>query len=59
MALSDVKCYNPAFDVTDASLIAGIVTEYGIARPPYKEAFETIFARKAAGEPIIGEESAQ
>ena len=26
-----VKAYNPCFDVTDNELIAGIVTEYGIA----------------------------
>lgn len=26
-------CYNPAFDVTPASLIAGIVTEAGVIRP--------------------------
>ncbi|MBF0570514.1 MAG: S-methyl-5-thioribose-1-phosphate isomerase [Candidatus Omnitrophica bacterium] len=30
-----VKVYNPAFDVTPAKLITGIVTEYGIIRPPY------------------------
>ena len=30
-----VKVYNPAFDVTPASLISGIVTEYGIIREPY------------------------
>jgi methylthioribose-1-phosphate isomerase len=30
-----VKVYNPAFDVTPAELIHGIVTEYGIIRPPY------------------------
>ncbi|MDO8675810.1 MAG: S-methyl-5-thioribose-1-phosphate isomerase [Candidatus Omnitrophota bacterium] len=30
-----VKVYNPAFDVTPAALITGIVTEYGIIRPPY------------------------
>ena len=34
-ALEEVKCYNPAFDVTDHELIAGIVTEKGICRPPY------------------------
>lgn len=28
--------YNPAFDVTPARLIAGIITEYGVARPPYE-----------------------
>lgn len=27
--------YNPAFDVTPAELIAGIVTEQGVHRPPY------------------------
>jgi len=30
-----VKVYNPAFDVTPAKLITGIVTEYGIIRQPY------------------------
>lgn len=37
MALAEVPCYNPAFDVTDHSLIAGIITEHGILRPPYTE----------------------
>jgi methylthioribose-1-phosphate isomerase len=32
------RVYNPAFDVTPAALISGIVTEYGIARAPYSEA---------------------
>lgn len=32
-----VKVFNPAFDVTPASLIAGIVTEYGIIRSPYQQ----------------------
>lgn len=35
MAPLGVKCYNPAFDVVDNSLISGIVTEHGIVRPPY------------------------
>lgn len=30
-----VKCYNPAFDVTDNKLITAIVTEKGIFHPPY------------------------
>jgi len=37
MAPAGVKCYNPAFDVTDHELIAGIITEQGIIRPPFKE----------------------
>jgi methylthioribose-1-phosphate isomerase len=30
--------FNPAFDVTPGELIRGIITEYGVLRPPY--AFE-------------------
>ncbi len=32
-----VKVYSPAFDVTPASLVSGIITEKGIARAPYTE----------------------
>lgn len=32
-----VKTYNPAFDVTPAELITGIICEHGIARPDYRE----------------------
>lgn len=39
MAPAGVKVYNPAFDVTDAALIAGIITEHGIARAPFEEDF--------------------
>jgi methylthioribose-1-phosphate isomerase len=31
------KICNPAFDVTPAALITGIITEKGIIRPPYEE----------------------
>ncbi len=37
MAPAGVKCYNPAFDVTDHSLISGIITERGILYPPFDE----------------------
>lgn len=47
MAPEGVKVFNPAFDVTDHALITGIVTEYGVARAPFKEAFEEIFRKKA------------
>ena len=46
MAPEGVKVFNPAFDVTDNDLIAGIVTEYGIARAPYNESFKEIFEKK-------------
>lgn len=47
MAPEGVKVFNPAFDVTDNDLIAGIVTEYGIARAPYTESLQEIFKKKA------------
>lgn len=46
MAPAGVKVFNPAFDVTDHDLIAGIVTEYGIAREPYTESLKEIFVKK-------------
>ncbi|MDO5717576.1 MAG: S-methyl-5-thioribose-1-phosphate isomerase [Tissierellia bacterium] len=42
MAPEGIKVYNPAFDLTDADLITGIITEYGIIYPPYKEALMKI-----------------
>ena len=43
MALPEVKCYNPSFDVTGHDLIAGIVTEKGICRAPYTESLAALF----------------
>ena len=43
MAPPEVKCYNPAFDVTDHTLISGIITEQGICRPPYTESLKKLF----------------
>ncbi len=42
MAPRDIKVYNPAFDVTDHELITAIVTEYGIARPPYDKSLKKL-----------------
>jgi methylthioribose-1-phosphate isomerase len=36
VAPASVKCYNPAFDVTDSKLISAIVTEKGICKAPYE-----------------------
>ncbi len=46
MAPEGVKVFNPAFDVTDHELIAGIITEFGIAKAPYEESFKEIFVKK-------------
>jgi methylthioribose-1-phosphate isomerase len=34
-APSGIKVYNPAFDITEHSLITAIITDKGIIRPPY------------------------
>jgi len=36
------EAYNPAFDVTPAELIDGIVTEHGVLRPPLAAAIERL-----------------
>ena len=45
MALPEVKCYNPAFDVTDHALITAIVTEKGICYPPFTESLAALFEK--------------
>ena len=37
--------YNPAFDVTPADLISAIVTEHGVARPPFATSLTEMAAR--------------
>ncbi len=41
--------YNPAFDVTPAELITAIVTEVGIARPPFEASLPALVARAQGG----------
>ena len=43
IAPKGIKTRNPAFDVTPAELIKGIVTEKGILRPPYKKSIAKLF----------------
>lgn len=42
MAPEGVKVFNPAFDVTDHELITGIITEKGLCRAPYEQAFRDL-----------------
>lgn len=45
-APADAKTYNPAFDVTPNDLIAGIITQDGILRPPYTDSIAKLMASK-------------
>jgi methylthioribose-1-phosphate isomerase len=44
-----VKVRNPSFDVTPGELIAAIITEAGIARPPYTQSLPALFAAPSPG----------
>ena len=48
IAPEKTKVYNPAFDVSDNELITAIITEYGIARPPFSESLQEIMNKKAS-----------
>ena len=38
-----IDVINPAFDITPPELISGIITENGIAKPPYEESIKKLF----------------
>lgn len=54
IAPAGVKAFNPSFDVTPAELIAGIVTEHGVARPPYTESLPALVAMSESGPRDLG-----
>ena len=51
VTLDGIKCYNPAFDVTPADLITGIVTEVGIVQPVTREGVGKIFTVRTCNAP--------
>ena len=46
LAPPGVGARHPAFDVTPARWVTGIVTEAGIVRPPYQESLAALFRLK-------------
>jgi len=42
-APDDINVINPAFDMTPPELISGIITEKGVATPPYEESIKKLF----------------
>ena len=58
LAPQGAKVFNPAFDVTPHRLIAGIITERGIARAPYTESLAQVvrtMGSKGSGVPEVQE----
>jgi methylthioribose-1-phosphate isomerase len=45
VAPAGISARNPAFDVTPAELVTGVITERGIARPPVGPALEALLRR--------------
>jgi methylthioribose-1-phosphate isomerase len=43
--LVEAWAWNPAFDVTPASLITAFITEHGVLRPPFEESLAPVLAR--------------
>ena len=43
-APDDIDVINPAFDMTPPELISGIITENGVAKPPFEESINQLFA---------------
>lgn len=44
-----IRVYSPAFDVTPADLIAGLITERGILRPPYEASIQACAGQAEPG----------
>jgi methylthioribose-1-phosphate isomerase len=40
----EASVYNPAFDITPARLVSAVITDYGIALPPYTESLPRLCA---------------
>ncbi len=40
-----VTAFNPAFDVTPAEYVTAIITDHGVARPPYEESLSRLASR--------------
>ena len=41
-----INVINPAFDMTPPELISGIITEIGVAKPPFVESILKLFETK-------------
>src|SRR5579862_7289239 len=49
VAPDEIAVANPAFDVTPARYVTAIITERGVARPPYEESLARLIGRATVG----------
>ncbi len=45
------EAFNPAFDVTPAELVAALITDAGVLRPPYGQSIAAAFGSRGGGGP--------
>ncbi len=48
ITLEQVGVYNYAFDITDPDLVAAIITELGVVKPPYDKTIPDIMSKKTS-----------
>jgi methylthioribose-1-phosphate isomerase len=42
LAAPGAAAWNPAFDITNAHLVTALITEFGVIRPPYRDALQAL-----------------
>ena len=51
IAPQDTEALNLAFDVTPAELVAALITDAGVLRPPYRESIAEAFGDRGGSRP--------
>ncbi|PJB74747.1 MAG: hypothetical protein CO095_04460, partial [Armatimonadetes bacterium CG_4_9_14_3_um_filter_58_7] len=57
IAPEGVVVFNPAFDVTPHTLVAAIITDRGVARPPYREQLQQLMTAQESAEVAVEQHS--
>lgn len=53
ITVPDAVCWNPAFDVTPARLISGIITENGIIYPPFEKSINHLQLKSYQNQEVV------
>ncbi len=53
ITIPDAECWNPAFDITPARLISGIITECGIIYPPFEKSINHLHLKSYQNQEVV------
>lgn len=53
ITIPEAQCWNPAFDITPADLITGIVTDRGILNPPFNDSIKRLNFKKYQTQEVL------